>query len=112
MDAQAFIKAVKHIVEEKKISEEIVWNAMELALITAYKKNFDVLTNVRVDINRETGEIKVFSLRTVVDEVTNPNTEISLEEAKEINPEIKIGEIIERSNTKNLGELLLLLLNK
>lgn len=106
MDAQAFIKAVKHIVEEKKISEEIVWNAMELALITAYKKNFDVLTNVRVDINRETGEIKVFSLRTVVDEVTNPNTEISLEEAKEINPEIKIGEIIEKEVTpKKFGRV-------
>jgi len=61
MDPVAFIKAVKGIVAEKEISEDVVFEAMELALATAYKKNFGSKTNVRVDINRTTGEIKVMS---------------------------------------------------
>ena len=60
MDSEAFIKAVKNIVEEKHISEDIIYEAMELALTSAYKKNFNALTNVKIDINRETGDIKVF----------------------------------------------------
>ena len=75
MDASAFIKAVDHIAAEKNISKEIVFNAMELALATAYKKNFNALTNVRVDINRKTGEIKVFSILTVVDKLEEEEIE-------------------------------------
>ena len=61
MNGKEFIKAVKNIVKEKNISEDIVFDAMSLALQTAYKKNFNSKTNVRVDIDRETGDIKVFS---------------------------------------------------
>ena len=106
MDAKAFIKAVKHIVEEKNISEEVIWTAMELALTTAYKKNFNTLTNVRVDINRETGQIKVFSVRTVVEEVVDEELELSLEEAKKIKAKIKVGELIEEEATpKDFGRV-------
>ena len=69
MDSKAFIKALDTIVKEKNISADIVFEAMTLALQTAYKKNFDSKTNVRVDINRETGDIKVFSYFVVVDEI-------------------------------------------
>ena len=69
MNGKEFIKALNHIVEEKHISKDVVYEAMELALQTAYKKNFDSKTNVRVDINRETGDIKVFSYLVVVDDV-------------------------------------------
>ena len=90
MDAGAFIKAVDHIAAEKSISRELVFEAMELALATAYKKNFNALTNVRVDLNRKTGEIKVFSVLTVVekieeeveDEIEEPEEQI-LDETKE-----------------------------
>ena len=61
MNGKEFIKAVKNITAEKGISEDIVFDAMEQALITAYKKNFNSKTNVKVTINRETGDIKVFS---------------------------------------------------
>lgn len=57
MNSEEFIKAVKAIVKEKGISEDIVFEGMEQALTTAYKKNFDSKTNVRVDIDRKTGEI-------------------------------------------------------
>ena len=57
MNSKEFIKAVDLIVKEKGIDRELVFEAMELALATAYKKNFGSKTNVRVDINRTTGEI-------------------------------------------------------
>ena len=68
MDGKEFIKAVKLITSEKGISEDVVFEGMEQALITAYKKNFNSKTNVKVNINRETGEIKVFSYLVVVDD--------------------------------------------
>ena len=68
MNGKEFIKAVKLITEEKGISEDVVFEGMEQALITAYKKNFKKQTNVKVDINRTTGDIKVFKYFVVVDE--------------------------------------------
>jgi N utilization substance protein A len=129
MDAAAFIKAVEHIAAEKNISKDIVFEAMELALATAYKKNFNAQTNVRVDINRKTGEIKVFSVLTVVEKIEDEYEEeltdeeleltdeeldeleekrandkkaivkITLEGAKKIVPGIKVGETIEEEVT-------------
>lgn len=125
MDSKAFIKALNNIVEEKNISPDIVFDAMQLALQTAYKKNFDSKTNVRVDINRETGEIKVYSYLVVVDEIDegtttideegntvdvppaiNIDAQILLEEAKEIDPTAKVGDTIEKEVTpKDFGRV-------
>ena len=55
MNSEEFIKAVKNIVKEKGISEDVVFEGMEQALLTAYKKNFNSKTNARVEINKETG---------------------------------------------------------
>ena len=63
------IKALNVLVEEKNISPDVVFEALQLALQTAYKKNFNSKTNVRVDINRETGDIKVYSYYVVVPEI-------------------------------------------
>ena len=109
MNSEEFIKAVKNIVKEKEISEDVVFEGMEQALTTAYKKNFDSKTNVRVDINRETGEIKVYSYLIVVDDVDfgseeideegnvvkippkiNPDAQIILEQAEEMVPFLQI----------------------
>lgn len=125
MNPEEFIKAVKLITEEKGISEDIVFEAMELALATAYKKNFGSKTNVRVDINRVTGEIKVMSYYIVVDEIDEGDTiideegnevdvppainidaQLLLEEAREIDPDIKVGERIEKEVTpKDFGRV-------
>jgi len=124
MNSKEFIKALDHIVEEKNISKDVVFEAMELALQTAYKKNFDSKTNVRVDINRETGDIKVFSYQIVVEELDfgteedeegnivriapeiNLDAQITLEEAREIVPTIEIGETIEVEVTpKDFGRV-------
>lgn len=118
MDGKEFIKALKNITAEKGISEDVVFEGMEQALITAYKKNFNSKTNVRVDINRETGEIKVYSYLIVVDDYIegeeivdeegnitytepeiNEDAQILLEDAQKIVPGIKVGEKIEEEVT-------------
>lgn len=125
MNSEEFIKAVKNIVKEKGISEDVVFEGMEQALSTAYKKNFDSKTNVRVDINRETGEIRVFSYLVVVEDVDfgsettdaegnivkippeiNIDAQIILEQAEEMVPGIKVGETIEYEVTpKDFGRV-------
>lgn len=67
MDNKKFKAAVDLLVKEKGIDEDTIYEAMELALTAAYKKNYNSLANVRVEVNRETGEIKVYSFKTVVD---------------------------------------------
>ncbi len=66
MNGKEFKKALDNIVKEKNIDPEVVYDAMELALTSAYKKNFNSKTNVKVLFDRVTGEIKVYSFLTVV----------------------------------------------
>lgn len=88
-----FMKALNSIVEEKGIDKQIVVEAMEQAMAAAYKKNEGV-SNVEAKVDPETGDIRLYSFRTVVEEVTNPETEISLEEAKKLVDDIEVGETI------------------
>ena len=67
MNSKEFKTALELLCKEKGISEDIIYDAMELALTSAYKKNYNSLPNVRVDINRETGEIHIYSFKTVVE---------------------------------------------
>lgn len=106
--ANEFLKAVEGIVKEKNIDKEIVFEAMETALTTAFKKNYGK-NNSKVLINRETGDIKVFSYLTVVadsiEEVDeegniikreiNPDLEISITDAKKIDKTLEIGDTID-----------------
>ncbi len=89
------INALQDIEKEKGISSEVLLDAIEHALYTAYRKNFGTAQNSRIEIDKETGEIRVYSRKTVVANVTDSNTEISLEEAIKEEPEAKEGEVIE-----------------
>ena len=75
MNSQEFIKAVDLVSKEKGIEKDLIFEAMELALTSAYKKNFDSKTNVRVDINKDTGDIKVYSVLHVVDKIDEETDE-------------------------------------
>ena len=83
MDPRAFKSAVELLKKEKGIAEEIIYEALELALTSAYKKNYNSLTNVRVDIDKETGDVKVFSYKTVVPDNYEELEEWDLLNAKE-----------------------------
>ena len=95
------ILALKAIVEEKGISEELLFDTLEDALVAAYRKNYasSGTENVRVDMNKETGEIKVFSLRQVVSEVNDKDQEISLEEAKTLDDKYELLDMVQKEVT-------------
>lgn len=88
-----FLKALNSIAEEKKVDKKIVIEAMEQAMAAAYKKNEGV-SNVEASVDAETGDIRLYSNRTVVEEVTNEETEISLEDARKLVDDIEVGETI------------------
>ena len=98
MNSKEFIKALKLICEEKKLSEDIIFEGMETALQKAYVKETG-LPNIRIEINKKTGEIKGYSYQRVVEEYTDDEedetVEILLEDAIKIVPDIKAGETIE-----------------
>lgn len=76
-----FLDALKEVGKEKGISPEILFEAVEAALVSAYKRNFNTASNVTVNLDRNTGEFHVYAQKKVVEKVENPVTEISLEEA-------------------------------
>lgn len=88
-----FMTIVDTIAKEKNIDKEIIVEAMEQALASAYKRTEG---QTRAQVDRETGNIKLVSVRTVVEEVQDRQSEISLEDAKKIVPDIEIGETIEK----------------
>lgn len=101
MDNKEFVRALKAICDEKNISEDVIFEGMTAALEKAYTKETG-LPNIRIDINKETGEIKGYSYQNVVEEYTDDedengedSVEILLEDAKKIVPDIKAGETIE-----------------
>ncbi|MCL2838888.1 MAG: transcription termination factor NusA [Oscillospiraceae bacterium] len=83
------------IEQEKGISREVVLEALESALVSAYKRNFGPTQNIGVRFDEETGEIKIIAQKTVVEDVEMPDDEISLDEAKVIKKTYKLGDIVE-----------------
>lgn len=90
-----FIEAIDALEKEKDISKDILIEAIESALVSAYKKNYGTSQNVRVNIDREEGDIDVFMRKDVVEEVEDDMVEISLEEALEIDPRYEAGDVVE-----------------
>ena len=92
--------------KEKGISRDVIIEAIEAALISAYRRNFNQAQNVRIDINFGTGTMRVFARKEVVDQVFDPRLEISLEDAKKINPNYQIEDIVELEVTpKEFGRI-------
>lgn len=129
MNGKEFKAAVQLLVKEKGISEDVIYEAMQLALTSAYKKNYHSLSNVRVNIDSESGDIHVYSFKTVVPDnyeeleewdlledeensdeekedeekkepfIFDERIHIPLEEARKIVPNIEVGETIEEEVT-------------
>ncbi|MDF2590834.1 MAG: nusA [Clostridia bacterium] len=101
-----FLEAMEQIAKEKGISKDLLFEAIDLALVSAYKKNFGTAQNVKVLIDKQTGEVEVYALKTVVDQVESDFLEISLEEAKQLNRNYELGEIVEKIVTpRNFGRI-------
>lgn len=90
-----FLEALNDLSKEKGIDSEVIIEAIEAGLVSAYKKNFGSLQNVKVQIDRATGEFKVYARKEVVEEVFNKYTEITLYEARKIFPAANYGDIVD-----------------
>ena len=103
-----FIEALEELEKDRGIDKDILIDTIEQALLTAYKKNFGSAQNVRVEFDREKGDVRVYSQRVVVDESDLYDTflEIELDEARQINPNYELGDIIENEVTpKDFGRI-------
>ncbi|MCM3594262.1 transcription termination factor NusA [Metabacillus idriensis] len=100
------LDALTILEKEKGISKEVIIEAIEAALISAYKRNFNQAQNVRVDLNRDTGTMRVFARKDVVDEVYDPRLEVSVEEAQSVNPSYQVNDVLEMEVTpKDFGRI-------
>lgn len=102
----SLVEAIKALEVEKGIPEEVIFEAIEAALITAYKKNHTSMIHAVVEMDRSTGQINVYSEREVVDEVVIPQTEIAYEEARVYDPTCEIGDVIRvKEEVKGFGRI-------
>ena len=101
-----FLDALRALAKEKGVDEDFLFDAIEAALISAYKRNFGSAQNVRVVLDRHTGAYHVYAIKTVVDEVFDDVQEISLAQARTINEDYEIDDTIEIEVTPaNFGRI-------
>ena len=95
MDRSEFIEALHLIEKEKGIDKEIIFEAIEASLVSACKKNFGSNQNIKVVIDRETGNVACYAQREVVEEVMDEQNEIDLMAARILNPSYQIGDTVD-----------------
>ena len=97
--ASDFIRAIEDVAREKGVERGVLFEAIEAALISAYRRNFGSSQNVRVEVDRATGEFRVLGLHQVVDEVSDARTQVGVAEARAENPRLQVGDVLEREVT-------------
>ena len=96
MNKEDFFSAAEELEEERGISKEVLIETIENALVSAYRKHTgDTVANVKVKMNPEKGTVKYYVVKKIVEEVTDPASEISLEEAREHKKSYKLGDNFE-----------------
>ena len=107
MASKKFMTALNLLCEEKGIEKEVFLDMLTESIEKAYKKNYlNPDAKVRVEINEKTGKFRLFEIRTVVDDLEDEDTEVSLDEAREINENYQIGDIIEtEADVDQIGRL-------
>ena len=107
IDSTELILAMEELEKENGVKKDEMLETIETALVTAYKRNYDCEDeNVKITMDKETGEIHVYMQKEVVKEVENDKTQISLEEAKKIDKKIKVGDVLDNELVpKNFGRI-------
>ncbi len=95
IDNKELILALEELEKEKGIKKEYLLESIETALVTAYKRNFDSLENVKVQMDPQTGATHIYAIKEIVEKVKDDALEISLKEAQKINKSLKEGENVE-----------------
>lgn len=103
---EELIEALNIIEKEKGIDKDIIFEAIETSLVSACKKNFGTSQNIKVEINRETGNVQVFAQKEIVEDVYDNFLEISLEDARQINSRYNMGDMVDIIVTpRNFGRI-------
>ena len=97
--SQELIQAVMVLTKTKGFAPEVIFESLEAALLQAYRKEPSSNPDAYVELNRETGEYKVMAKKEVVEAVETPETQISLEDARQQSPRFEIGEVVEMNVT-------------
>ena len=107
MASKKFMDALNLLCEEKGIEKDVFLEMLKESIAKAYKKNYMIPeANVRVEINEKTGKFRLFEIRTVVDDLEDEDLEVSLDEAREINENYQVGDIIEtEADVDHIGRL-------
>lgn len=92
--SKALIAGINQVASDKGLDHEVIFGAIEAALVSAYKRNFGSVADVTAEIDRFSGEMKVFAGKEVVEDVISPNTEVLLAEAQKVNPTAKLGDVV------------------
>jgi N utilization substance protein A len=101
-----FLGAIEQISKEKGIDSAVLLESIETAMASAYKKKYGSSLNVRVSVDRASGSVKVFAYKNATDVVDDANMEISLEDARKLNANYQIGDMVEIDVTpKNFGRI-------
>ena len=101
-----FIEALNALEKERGISKDVLISAIEAALNSAYKRNYGSSANVRSEVDPETGDIHIYASKSVVEQVENPTSEISLADAKKVNALYEVGDVLEEEvHTRDFGRI-------
>jgi N utilization substance protein A len=101
-----FIQAIHQICAEKGIEKDVLLDAINIALVSAYKKHFGTNQNVEVIIDEQDGTVKVYALKTLVEEVTDENTEIAIADVQKDDIDAELGDVLQFEVTpKNFGRI-------
>ncbi len=106
INSAEFFSSLDELSKERRINKDVLCSAIESALISAYKRNFGKTANVRATIDPSKGVVEVFSRKTVVEEVSDPQCEMTLAEARTIRPQYELGDLVEVEVTpENFGRI-------
>ena len=104
--SKALIAGINQVATDKGLDREIIFEAIEAALVSAYKRNYGSVANVGAEVDRVSGEMRVLTEHEVVDDVMNPRTEILEADARRLVPTARVGDVIRVPDTpENFGRI-------
>lgn len=104
--SKALIAGINQVASDKGLDHEVIFAAIEAALVSAYKRNYGSVADVTAEVDRFSGEMKVFAGKEVVEDVMNPSTEVLLKDARSVSPNAQLGDVVPVPSTPaNFGRI-------
>ncbi len=97
--SKALIAGINQVATDKGLDREVIFQAIEAALVSAYRRNYGAVANVSAEVDRTSGDMHVFAEREVVEDVMNPRTEITEQDVRKLQPTAKLGDVVRVPST-------------